>query len=66
MFYGGNTTLFLRIHKNKLEEFGKVEFSNDSIYSYKIKNGREILLIKKPYQSDDAAVFFSNFDPIEE
>ena len=66
MFYGGNTTLFLRINKNKLEEFGKVEFSNDSIYSYKIKNGSEILLIKKPYQSDDAAVFFSNFDPIEE
>lgn len=66
MFYGGNATYFLNIKQNKLESFGKVEFSNDSIYSYKIKNKQEILLKKKAYKSNDGAVFFSNFDPVEE
>lgn len=66
MFYGGNATYFLHIKQNKLEGFGKVEFSNDSIYSYKIKNKKEILLKKEAYKSNDGAVFFSNFDPVEE
>ncbi|MCL1668138.1 hypothetical protein M2T82_08705 [Elizabethkingia ursingii] len=66
MFYGGNATYFLHIKQNKLEGFGKVEFSNDSIYSYKIKNKKEVLLKKQAYKSNDGAVFFSNFDPVEE
>nr|WP_199161841.1 hypothetical protein [Elizabethkingia sp. ASV34] len=66
MFYGGNATYFLHIKQNKLEGFGKVKFSNDSIYSYKIKNKKEILLKKEAYKSNDGAVFFSNFDPVEE
>lgn len=66
MFYGGNATYFLNIKQNKLEGFGKVEFSNDSIYCYKIKNKKEILLKKVAYKSNDGAVFFSNFDPVEE
>lgn len=66
MFYGGNATYFLHIKQNRLESFGKVEFSNDSIYSYKIKNKKEILLKKEAYKSNDGAVFFSNFDPVEE
>ncbi|WP_278551166.1 XAC2610-related protein [Elizabethkingia bruuniana] len=66
MFYGGNATYFLHIKQNRLEGFGKVEFSNDSIYSYKIKNKKEILLKKEAYKSNDGAVFFSNFDPVEE
>ncbi|XJR86552.1 XAC2610-related protein [Elizabethkingia anophelis] len=66
MFYGGNVTYFLNIKQDKLEGFGKVEFSNDSIYSYKIKSKQEILLKKEAYKSNDGAVFFSNFDPVEE
>ncbi|WP_411898044.1 XAC2610-related protein [Elizabethkingia occulta] len=66
MFYGGNATYFLHLKQNKLEGFGKVEFSNDSIYSYKIRNKQEFLLKKQAYKSNDGAVFFSNFDPVEE
>lgn len=66
MFYGGNATYFLHIKQNRLEGFGKVEFSNDSIYSYRIKNKQEVLLKKQAYKSNDGAVFFSNFDPVEE
>jgi len=66
MFSGSNTTLFFKLRNNKLENFAKVEFYNDSVYSYKIKNNEQILLKKKPYQSSDAAVFFSDFDPIKE
>ena len=66
MFYGGNSTYFLNIKENKLDSFARVEFYNDTVYSYKIKNGKEILLKKKEYKSDEGAVFFSNFEPIEE
>lgn len=66
IFYGGSATYFLKIKKNKLEPFGKVEFYNDSISSYKIVKGKEILLKKQAYDSDAGATFFSNFDPIEE
>ena len=59
MFYGGNATYFLHLKQNKLEGFGKVEFSNDSIYSYKIRNKQEFLLKKQAYKSNDGAVFFS-------
>lgn len=66
MFYGGSATYFLKIRKNKLEPFGKVEFYNDSISSYKIVKCKEILLKKQAYDSDNGATFFSNFDPVEE
>ncbi|WP_300670236.1 hypothetical protein [Soonwooa sp.] len=66
IFYGGSATYFLKIKKNKLEPFGKVEYYDDSISSYKIVGGKEILLKKEAYHSDDGATFFSNFDPIEE
>ncbi|SKB66163.1 hypothetical protein SAMN05660477_00567 [Soonwooa buanensis] len=66
IFYGGSATYFLKIKKNKLEPFGKVEFYNDSISSYKIVQGKEILLKKQAYDSDQGATFFSNFDPVEE
>lgn len=65
-FSGGNSTYFLKINNNRLQEFARVEFYNDSVSSYKIKNKEEILLKKKPYESSDAAVFFSDYDPIEE
>lgn len=66
IFYGGSATYFLKIKKNKLEPFGKVEYYDDSISSYKIVNGEKILLKKIPYKTEDAGVFFSNFDPVEE
>ncbi len=66
IFYGGSATYFLKIMKNKLAPFGKVEFYNDSISSYKIVKGKEILLKKQAYDSDAGATFFSNFDPVEE
>ena len=66
MFSGSNTTLFFKLRNNKLENFAKVEFYNDSVYSYKIKKNQEILLKKRTYQSSDAAIFFSDFDPITE
>ena len=66
MFSGSNTTLFFNLRNNKLENFARVEFYNDSVYSYKIRNNQEILLKKKAYQSSDAATFFSDFDPITE
>ena len=65
-FSGGNSTYFLKINNNRLQEFARVYFANDSVSSYKIKNNEEILLKKKAYKSSDAAVFFSDFDPIEE
>lgn len=66
MFHGGNSTYFLKINKNKLQPFGRVEFYGDSLASYRIKGKQEILLKKIPYQSNDGAVFFSNYDPIED
>ena len=65
-FSGGNSTYFLKINNKRLQEFARVDFYNDSVSSYKIKNKEEILLKKKPYESSDAAVFFSDYDPIEE
>lgn len=65
-FSAGNSTHFLAINNNRLEEFGRVYFANDIVSSYKIKNNEEILLEEKPYKSSDAAMFFSDFDPIEE
>ncbi|AZA98284.1 hypothetical protein EG359_01105 [Chryseobacterium joostei] len=65
-FHGGNTTYFLKINGNKLQNFARVEYYIDTVYSYKIKNGKEILLKKQAYNSDSGATFFSNFDPVEE
>ena len=65
-FSGGNSTYFLKINNNRLQEFARVDFANDTVSSYKIKNNEEILLKKKPYKSNDAGIFFSDFDPIEE
>ena len=65
-FSGGSSTYFLKINKNRLQEFARVDFANDSVSSYKISHEEEILIQKKPYKSNDAAVFFSDFDPIEE
>ena len=65
-FYGGTSTYFLKIKKNRLEEFGRVNYSNDTVQSFKIINGKEILLQKRSYKSADAAVFFSDFDPLKE
>lgn len=44
MFSGSNTTLFFRLRNNKLEKFAKVEFYSDSVYSYKIRKSKEILI----------------------
>lgn len=65
-FYGGTSTYFLKIKKNRLEEFGRVDYANDTVQSFKIINDKEILLQKRPYKSTDAAVFFSDFDPLKE
>ena len=65
-FYGGTSTYFLKIKKNMLEEFGRVDYSNDTVQSFRIINGKEILLQKRSYKSTDAAVFFSDFDPLKE
>ena len=65
-FYSGNSTYFLNIKENRLENFARVDFYNDSVYSYKIKNGKETLLEKREYKSNDEGIFFSNFEPIEE
>lgn len=65
-FYGGNSTYFLRMDKNKLKTFARLDYYNDTVTSYHIKNGQDILLKKIPYKTEDAAVFFSDFDPIEE
>lgn len=65
-FYGGTSTYFLKIKKNRLEEYGRVDYSNDTVQSFKIINGKEILLQKRFYKSTDAAVFFSDFDPLKE
>ena len=58
MFYGGNVTYFLNIKQDKLEGFGKVEFSNDSIYSYKIKSKQEILLKRRLINQMTVLYFF--------
>lgn len=64
-FYGENTTYFLDIKANKLEEIGRVDWDGEFATSYRIENGNEILLRKIPYKSDEATVFFDDFDPIE-
>lgn len=65
-FYGGNTTYFLNIKENKLEEFGRVTFYSDTARSYRVENGNSILIREIPYDSEnEPSVFFDDFDPIK-
>ncbi len=64
-FYGGSSTHFLRLVGNRLKEIGRVDWDTEFATSYRITDGNEILLKKIPYKSEDAAVFFDDFDPIK-
>lgn len=65
IFYGGNGTVFLKLVKNRLKELAYVYYGNDSAYIYKVKDGKRILLKKQSYETEDAAVFFENYHPLE-
>ena len=65
-YYGGTATTFLKLTKNKLVEFAQVTLEQDTLRSYKVINGKEKLLIKRKYITNDGAPFFSNYDPIDE
>lgn len=65
-FFGGNTTTFLRLHHNRLIEFAGVDYYDGEIESYIIKNNHRVTLKKAKYRTNDAAVFFSNYNPVEE
>ncbi|TDW51451.1 hypothetical protein EV144_101126 [Flavobacterium sp. 270] len=65
--YRGTTTGFFRIKKDSLVEFARVDFIDDTVHSYLIKNGKEIKLESKLYDGDnDEMISFINYKPIEE
>ena len=66
-FSGGNTTYFLKIENDHLTETAHVYYANDTAKVYRKINGENLLILKKFYDSDNnAAVFFSDYDPLEE
>ncbi|KAF2513868.1 XAC2610-related protein [Flavobacterium foetidum] len=65
--YGGSTTSFLKLTKDSLTEFAKVNFMDGDVESFIIRNNKEIKLYSGKYQgSNDYLVRFSNYNPIEE
>lgn len=66
VFSGGSTTYFLNLKGKKLEEFGRVDYYNDTVRSYRIGKNDTILIKQIPYDGEeDGAVFFDDFDPIK-
>ncbi|MFD1605081.1 XAC2610-related protein [Flavobacterium artemisiae] len=65
--YGGTTTTFLKLNKNTLTEFAKVDFDDGKVESYLIRNNVETKLHSETYKgSSDFMIRFINYDPIEE
>lgn len=65
--YSGSTTTFLKLDKNILKEFARVNYLDGKVESYAVRNNKEIKLYSKPYEgSSDEIIRFSNYDPIEE
>ncbi|MFB9080433.1 XAC2610-related protein [Flavobacterium procerum] len=65
--YGGSTTTFLKLTKDSLTEFAKVNFMDGDVESFIIRGNKEIKLYSGKYQgSNDYLVRFSNYNPIEE
>ena len=64
--YGGTTTHFLRLENDSLSEFAHVDYFDGKVSSYKIINGKSVLLQEIDYNNeDDAMISFTNYDPIE-
>jgi hypothetical protein len=65
--YGGTTTTFLKLNKNNLTEFAKIDFNDGKVESYIIRNNVETKLHSETYKgSNDFMIRFINYDPIEE
>lgn len=65
--YAGSTTTFLKLNKDILVEFARVDFLDGEAKSYLIQNNKETKLHSEKFKgSNDIIVRFVNYDPIEE
>jgi hypothetical protein len=63
--YGGSSSEFLKIEKDSLRQFARIDLFDGYREVYKIdKTGKETLIKRDPYESSQ--IRFKNFDPLEE
>ncbi|MBE8724719.1 XAC2610-related protein [Flavobacterium hungaricum] len=65
--YAGSTTTFLKLSKNTLTEFARVDIMDGQVESFVIKNNKETKIYSGAYTgSSDEMIRFSNYNPLEE
>lgn len=63
MFYGGTSSIFLHLKDKKLVKFANVDVEGDSVKSYRVLNGKNILLHSQDAKQDEVETF-DDYDPI--